>query len=143
MHRDLARTLHGDVAALDRDVRPARRRQADAFRRRPVDVRGGADDIDFLARLHVEHVGLRLELDGLFGGDQLQAGIVLARLDDAGQRADGLAAVHAQLATADELGVLAAHQGGGFAILQLDVLARQHAQAGAGGDGDDGVAAVR
>ena len=143
MDRDLARTLDRDVAAGDSDVRPAGRRQADALGRRPVDVRVGADDVDVVARLNVEHVPLRLQVDRVLGRDQLQPNIALARLDRPAQHADGSAAVHAHLAAGGELRVLPAHQGDGFAVGQLQILPGQHAQTRLGGDGDDGAARVR
>ena len=60
MDSDLARTLHRNVAASDADISATRRRQADALGRRPIDVRVGADDVHLVARLHVEHITLRL-----------------------------------------------------------------------------------
>src|SRR5471032_2587855 len=143
MDGDLARTLHGDVTAVDGDVGAARRRQGDALGRRPVDIGVGADQIDVVARLHFQLIGLRLDIDGVLGRDQLQANALLARLDRAAQHADGLAAVQPELAAGDVLAVAAAHQRQRFAVGQLQALPGRHAQTVFGGDGDDGRTAVR
>ena len=143
MDGDLAGTLHRDIATVDGDVGPARRRQADTLGRRPVHIGIGADQIDFIARLHFQLIGLRLDIDGVLGRDQLHADALLARLDRAAQHADGLAAVQAELATAGELAVAAAHQRQRFAVGQLQPLPGRHAQAVPGGDGDDRRTAVR
>ena len=102
-----------------------------------------AEDVDVVPGLDANAVALRLDVDRVFGGDQLQADAVFARLDSAGQHADCLAGVEAPLVTADELAVQAAHQADGLAVGHLQVLPCRDAHAALGADGNDSVGAVR
>jgi hypothetical protein len=67
---DLPRTLHRNIPALDRDIRPARRRQADALGRCPVNMCINPNDIDLIASLQIQYVALRLQIYCAFRFDQ-------------------------------------------------------------------------
>ena len=66
---------------------------------------------------------MRLQVDVVLGGDQLDAGVAVTRGDGAGQQADGLAGVDSGFAGNGEIGVFATGQGQCFAVGELQALA--------------------
>ena len=73
---------------------------------------------------------MRLQVDVVLGGDELDAGVAVTRGDGAGQQADGLAGVDSGLSGNGEVGVFATGQGQGFAVGELQALAGDATDAG-------------
>ena len=83
MHLDRPRALHGDPA-IDGDARPALDGEVYLLRRREVDVLGGGDEFDVFLGEELHLVALRLQVDVVLGGNELDAGVALAGLDGPG-----------------------------------------------------------
>lgn len=142
MHRNRSRALHGD-AAIDGDARPAGDGEVDFLRRSKVDVLRGGDQFHVLPGQELHLVALCLQVDVVPGGDQFETGVAVARLDRAGEQADGLAAVDSRPAGDGEIAVLAAGESQGFTSGVLQILAGDMRDAGLAGLDDGWVGQVR
>lgn len=141
MHRNRPWAFDGDPA-VNGDARPALNGEVYLLRRREVDVLGGGDEFDVFLGEELHLVALRLQVDVVLGGNELDAGVALAGLDGAGQQADGLAGVDSGFAGDGEVGVFSAFKGKGFAVGELQVLPGDGGDAGFAGLEDGGVGEV-
>lgn len=142
MHLDRPWALHGNPT-INSDARPAFDGEVYLLRRREVDVLGGGDKFDVFLGEELHLVALRLQVDVVLGGNELDAGVALACLDGAGQEADGLAGVDSGFAGDGEVGVFAAFEDEGFAVGEVQVLPGDGGDAGFAGLEDGGVGELR
>lgn len=84
MHRNHPRALHGDPA-VDGDARPTFDGEVNLLRRREINVLGSRDEFDVLLGQELHFIALRLQVDVVLGGDELDAGVAIACRDRPGQ----------------------------------------------------------
>lgn len=142
MHRNRPRALYGDPA-VDSNTGATGYREVNFLGGGEVDVLGSRDKLDVFLGKKLHLIALRLQVDVVFGGDQLDAGITFARDDGAGQQANGLAGVDSGFAGNGEIGVFATGQGQCFAVGELQALAGDATDAGLAGLEDGRVGEVR
>lgn len=141
LHSDLAGALHRDVAAIYRDACPTRYSQRHFLGRSDVDHPIGCLELKRLLGSDLSRPRLRLHIYGPLRSNHRNplASSFASGLNRAREDANGLARMHANLATDRPMGVLATGDGGRVVAAQMHVLARRDTQSGLAHDSDIGI----